>query len=90
VTAILPRPAAPSTPDPLRLPLIQLLDTALAENAILRNQLAAVVDAVVAEQMVVPRNKAEHPYTAAELAVIEADYRNHWGQIALNAAKEQQ
>jgi hypothetical protein len=88
VTAIL-RPAE-SAPDPLRLPLVQLLDSALAENAILRNQLAAVVDAVVAEQMVVPRNKAEHPYTDAELAVIEADYRNHWGQIALNAAKEQQ
>lgn len=87
MTAILRRPAAP---DPLRLPLVQLLDSALAENAILRNQLAAVVDAVVAQQMVVPRNKAEHPYTDAELAAIETAYRNHWGQIALNAAKEQQ
>ena len=86
MTAILPSPAAPSTVDPLRLPL----DTALAEVAILRNQLGALVDAVVAEQMVVPRNKAEHPWTPAELADIEAQYRRHWAHVALNAAKEQQ
>lgn len=88
MTATLPRPAAPSTPDPLRLPLVQLLDTAVAENVILRDQIGAVIDAIVAEQMVVPRNKAEHPYTPAELARIEAGYRKHWAQVALNAAKE--
>jgi hypothetical protein len=89
MTAILPRTAEPSTPDPLRLPLVQLLDSALVENAMLRAQLAALVDAVVAEQMVVPRNRSEHPYTPEQLAAIETRYRNHWGQIALNAAKEQ-
>lgn len=89
MTAILPRPAE-STPDRLRLHLVQLLDAALADAAQARAQLAAVVDAIVTEQMVVPRNKAEHPYTRAELDVIEAAYHRHWAQIALNAipAKE--
>lgn len=85
MTIMLPRSA---TPDPLRFPLVRLLDAALAENALLRNQLGAVIDAMVAEQMVVPRNRAEHPFTDSELAEIEAYFRAHWASIALNATRD--
>lgn len=90
MTAILPRPATPVAPNPLSLHLVALLDAALLEAHQQRLQLAAVIDAMVAEQMVVPRNRMEHPFTEQELAEIEAQYRAHWAATALNAVKEQQ
>lgn len=98
MTAILPRSVV-SDVDQLRTEntiLLRLLDTALAAHANSRAEaaqhaaaLAAVVDAIVAEEMVKPTNYSIHPYTPAELAQIETLLRNRWATIALNAAKDQ-
>jgi hypothetical protein len=81
VTAILPHPAAA--------PVVSEEDRLRREVQILRAQLAAVVDDIVHDEMTPHRNKAEHPFTDAELAAIEARYRRHWAQVALNASQEQ-
>ena len=79
MTAILPRPAAPSTPDQLR-----------AENTNLRAMVTALLDELVSRELVQARNYAEHPRTAEQLAEISADARHRYALIALKAipAKE--
>lgn len=79
MTAILPRPAAPSTLDQLRV-----------ENRNLRGMVTALLDELVSHELVQARNYAEHPRTVEQLAAIAADARHRYELIALNAipAKE--
>jgi hypothetical protein len=74
VTAVLPEPVTVSELDRLR-----------RENDNLRAMNTALLDELVAHDLVAARNHAEHPRTPEQLAVIAADSRARHTRHALNA-----
>jgi hypothetical protein len=80
VTAVLPEPVTVSELDRLR-----------RENDNLRAMNTALLDELVAHDLVAARNHAEHPRTAEQLVRIADESRERHTRLALNviAAKEQ-